>query len=107
MEPTETPFIDCNNKSLNPEQLFRLLLCKVGENPALRTVSADTYGPIVEHFISSNGQTIFTMAKNIRNDVAWFRNGAIKHSETISAVIGQKDIEIAPQPLGTELTFIY
>lgn len=111
MEPCEEPFITCDNKELGTEQLLRLLLAKVGDDlPAIRACLVNgsaVGGPRVAHFVATAGQTTFTLPENIRLEVAWFRNGAIKHSAPDSAVVGQKDVVIPAQPVGTEISFIY
>ncbi|MCA9497130.1 MAG: hypothetical protein KC589_09365 [Nanoarchaeota archaeon] len=105
----EENYIECDIKSIGIEQLIRLMVVLDGNgNPALRSCADNSAlgGVTVDHFIATAGQTNFTVSNPIKKNVAWFRNGAIKHEPPVSAVIDGTTVVLPPQPLGTEITII-
>lgn len=111
MEPCEEPYIDCDNASLGTEQLLRLLVAKLGNgDPAMRVCVSNgdaIGGPKFAHLTATvPNQTNWVLPSPVRDQVGFARNGALKF-ENAGGTIGNPNVTTPPQPVGTEITFIY
>jgi len=107
--PDCPPYIDCDNKPLGVEQLFKLLLAEIApETPGVRVciTNGDTVGGLcVDDFVATAAQTVFTLAAPIRKSVAVFKNGALQHGVGTWA-IGGTTVTLPAQGEGTEITIL-